>query len=77
LQEGRLSEFDDVYGLLALVNDPDIRFNRVPEVLVFNATTKEYFPMSFHLLHRLGTGVVLNVTIAPMVSPSQTLFVRI
>ncbi|KAJ7367808.1 hypothetical protein DFH08DRAFT_795932 [Mycena albidolilacea] len=22
--------------------------------------------MSFHLLHRLGTGVVLNVTIAPM-----------
>jgi hypothetical protein len=77
LQEGRLSEFDDVYGLLALVNDPDIRFNRVPEVLVFNATTKEYFPMSFHLLHCLGTGVVLNVTIAPMVSPSQMLFVRI
>ncbi|KAJ7678830.1 hypothetical protein B0H14DRAFT_3063504, partial [Mycena olivaceomarginata] len=66
MDEGRLSEFDDVYGLLALVNDPDVRFNRVPEVLVFNAATKEYFPMSFHLLHRLGTGVVLNVTIAPM-----------
>ncbi|KAJ7857672.1 hypothetical protein B0H14DRAFT_3135740 [Mycena olivaceomarginata] len=66
MDEGRLSEFDDVYGLLALVNDPDVRFNRVPEVLVFNAANKEYFPMSFHLLHRLGTGVVLNVTIAPM-----------
>ncbi|KAJ7840859.1 hypothetical protein B0H14DRAFT_2587252 [Mycena olivaceomarginata] len=66
MDEGRLSEFDDIYGLLALVNDPDVRFNRVPEVLVFNATTKKYFPMSFHQLHRLGTGVVLNVTIAPM-----------
>ncbi|KAJ7881381.1 hypothetical protein B0H14DRAFT_3434085 [Mycena olivaceomarginata] len=49
MDEGHLSEFDNVYGLLALVNDPD-----------------EYFPMSFHLLHCLGTGVVLNVTIAPM-----------
>ncbi|KAJ7324016.1 hypothetical protein DFH08DRAFT_969020 [Mycena albidolilacea] len=66
MDEGHLSEFDDVYGLLVLVNDPDVRFNRVPEVLVFNATKKEYFPMSFHLLHRLGTGVVLNVTIASM-----------
>jgi hypothetical protein len=67
-QEGRFSEYDDIYGLLPLISDPDIRFNRVPEVLIFNSTTKEYLPMSFHLLHRLGTGVVLNATIAPMVS---------
>ncbi|KAJ7825403.1 hypothetical protein B0H14DRAFT_2596627 [Mycena olivaceomarginata] len=65
-QEGRFSEYDDSYGLLPLIGDPDIRFNRIPEVLVFNSTTKEYLPMSFHLLHRLGTGVVLNATIAPM-----------
>ncbi|KAJ7858150.1 hypothetical protein B0H14DRAFT_3447470 [Mycena olivaceomarginata] len=59
-------DYDDSYGLLPLIGDPDIRFNRIPEVLVFNSTTKEYLPMSFHLLHRLGTGVVLNTTIAPM-----------
>ncbi|KAJ7788159.1 hypothetical protein B0H14DRAFT_2628546 [Mycena olivaceomarginata] len=66
MDEGRFSDFDDVYGLLPLLSDPDICFNRVPEVLIFNATTKEYSPMSFHLLHRLGTGVVLNTMIAPM-----------
>ncbi|KAJ7326470.1 hypothetical protein DFH08DRAFT_968356 [Mycena albidolilacea] len=66
MDEGRFSEYDDIYGLLPLISNPDIRFNRVPEVLVFNSTTKEYLPMSFHLLHRLGTGVVLNATIAPM-----------
>jgi hypothetical protein len=27
--------------------------------------------MSFHLLHCLGAGVVLNVTVAPVVSPSH------
>ncbi|KAF7360130.1 MYND-type domain-containing protein [Mycena venus] len=68
MDEGRFSEFDDVYGLLPLLNDPDLRFNQVPEVLVFNANTKEFSPMSFHLLHRLGTGVVLNATIAPMIA---------
>ncbi|KAJ7907826.1 hypothetical protein B0H13DRAFT_1879273 [Mycena leptocephala] len=66
LDEGRQSEYDDSFGILPLVKDSDLRFNRVPEVLVYDSVKKIYSPMSFHNLHRLGNGVVINMTLAPM-----------
>ncbi|KAF8144018.1 hypothetical protein K438DRAFT_1993264 [Mycena galopus ATCC 62051] len=64
--EGRASEYDDTFKLLPLLSDPDLRYNRVPEVLVFNADTKTYHPMSFHQLHRLGPGLVMLMTVTPV-----------
>ncbi|KAJ7330894.1 hypothetical protein DFH08DRAFT_814985 [Mycena albidolilacea] len=55
-------------GLLLRLDDPDLRYNRVPEVLIYNSVSKKYLPMSFHELYRLGPGLVVNVTVTPMVS---------
>ncbi|KAJ7356677.1 hypothetical protein DFH08DRAFT_802684 [Mycena albidolilacea] len=64
--EGRLLEYEDIYGLLPRLDDPDLHYNRVPEVLIYNSVTKKYLPMSFHELHRLGPGLVVNITVVPM-----------
>ncbi|KAF8184079.1 hypothetical protein K438DRAFT_1974672 [Mycena galopus ATCC 62051] len=64
--EGRASEYDDTYNLLAPLADADLRFNRVPEVLIYNANAKTYHPMSFHQLHRLGAGLVMLMTMTPI-----------
>ncbi|KAF8164558.1 hypothetical protein K438DRAFT_1984494 [Mycena galopus ATCC 62051] len=64
--EGRASEYDDTYKLLSFLSDTDLRFNRVPEVLIYNAQAKTYHPMSFHQLHRLGSGIVMLMTMSPV-----------
>ncbi|KAF8198236.1 hypothetical protein K438DRAFT_1966978 [Mycena galopus ATCC 62051] len=69
--EGRASEYDDSYKLLSFLPNTDLRFNRVPEVLIYNAEKKTYHPMSFHQLHRLGLGIVMLMTVAPIVSGSS------
>ncbi|KAF8186556.1 hypothetical protein K438DRAFT_2153188 [Mycena galopus ATCC 62051] len=65
--EGRASEYNDSYKLLSLLGDnTDLRFNRIPEVLIYNAADATYHPMSFHQLHRLGEGLVMLLTMTPM-----------
>ncbi|KAF8142929.1 hypothetical protein K438DRAFT_1994397 [Mycena galopus ATCC 62051] len=64
--EGRASEYDDTYKLLSFLSDTDLCFNRVPEVLIYNAQAKTYHPMSFHQLHRLGSGIVMLMTVLPV-----------
>ncbi|KAJ7791173.1 hypothetical protein B0H14DRAFT_2625300 [Mycena olivaceomarginata] len=51
-----------------LLGDSDLRYNRVPEVVVYNSVTKKFSPISFHHIHRLGQGLVMNMTVAPMLS---------
>ncbi|KAJ7615519.1 hypothetical protein FB45DRAFT_935900 [Roridomyces roridus] len=65
LEEGRESEYADRFQHLKLIPDPDIRFNRVPEVEVYNEEKETYHAMSFHHLHELGPGLVLILTVKP------------
>ncbi|KAF8128505.1 hypothetical protein K438DRAFT_2140269, partial [Mycena galopus ATCC 62051] len=65
--EGRASELDNTYKLLSFLSDTsDLRFNRVPEVLVYNTDKGSYRPISFHQLHRLGAGLVMPMTLPPI-----------
>ncbi|KAF8211029.1 hypothetical protein K438DRAFT_1959232 [Mycena galopus ATCC 62051] len=65
--EGRASEFDDTYKFLSYLSDiADLRFNRIPEVLVYNTDKKTYHPISFHQLHRLGPGLIMLMTVTPI-----------
>ncbi|KAJ7206724.1 hypothetical protein B0H12DRAFT_1243272 [Mycena haematopus] len=63
--EGRASEFDDTYNLKTFLVNTDLRFNRVPEVLVYDSSNKKYHAISFHQIHRLGTGLVMLATMIP------------
>ncbi|KAJ6471505.1 hypothetical protein C8R45DRAFT_1104474 [Mycena sanguinolenta] len=63
--EGRASEFEDSYNLKSFLVDTDLHFNRVPEVLIYDATNKTYHPISFHQIHRLGKGLVMFMTLTP------------
>ncbi|KAJ7849048.1 hypothetical protein B0H14DRAFT_3452641 [Mycena olivaceomarginata] len=64
----RASEYKEKFKLLPFFGNADLRYNRVPEVVVYNSITKKYSPISFHHIHRLGQGLVMNMTIAPMAS---------
>ncbi|KAJ7336328.1 hypothetical protein DFH08DRAFT_813546 [Mycena albidolilacea] len=68
MDEGRASEYEGKFKLLPFFGDSDLRYNRVPEVVIYNSITKKYSPVSFHHIHRLGQGLVMNMTVAPMVS---------
>ncbi|KAJ7707036.1 hypothetical protein B0H14DRAFT_3903186 [Mycena olivaceomarginata] len=58
-----------------LLRYADLRYNRVPEVVVYNSITKKYSPISFHqFIARLGQGLVMNMTIAPMASCYRLLY---
>ncbi|KAJ6512933.1 hypothetical protein C8R45DRAFT_961789 [Mycena sanguinolenta] len=65
LDEGRASEYGDPYNFLEKLAHSDVRFNRIPEVLIYDYTTKEYLPLSFHAIHLLPPGIILNVTVTP------------
>ncbi|THU84325.1 hypothetical protein K435DRAFT_843713 [Dendrothele bispora CBS 962.96] len=66
LDEGRMSEYKDPFGVLArLGEDKDLKFNRIPEVLVMDHDKKDEVPMSFHDLHLLGNTAVLQIIITP------------
>ncbi|KAJ7810246.1 hypothetical protein B0H14DRAFT_2607533 [Mycena olivaceomarginata] len=66
MDEGRASEYEEKFKLLRFFGDSDLRYNRVPEVVVYNSVTKKFSPISFHHIHRLGQGLVMNMTVAPM-----------
>ncbi|KAJ7726181.1 hypothetical protein B0H14DRAFT_3519161 [Mycena olivaceomarginata] len=66
MDEGRASEYEEKFKLLRFFGDSDLRYNRVPEVVVYNSVTKKFTPISFHHIHRLGQGLVMNMTVAPM-----------
>ncbi|KAF8173333.1 hypothetical protein K438DRAFT_1980882 [Mycena galopus ATCC 62051] len=63
--EGRASEYDDTFKLLPFLADTDLRYNRVPEVLVYDDVSKTMHPLSFHDLDRLGPGLVMIMTTVP------------
>ncbi|THU76782.1 hypothetical protein K435DRAFT_974292 [Dendrothele bispora CBS 962.96] len=66
LDEGRMSEYKDPFGVLArLGEDKDLKFNRIPEVLVMDHDKKDEVPMSFHDLRLLGNTAVLQRIITP------------
>ncbi|KAJ7430274.1 hypothetical protein B0H11DRAFT_1943361 [Mycena galericulata] len=75
LDEGRSSEFETAVDLQTLLQDNDMRYNQVPEVLIYDAKNKCYCPMSFHCLkvargrskgHALGN-VVVDILVAPRI----------
>ncbi|KAJ7667171.1 hypothetical protein B0H14DRAFT_2658231 [Mycena olivaceomarginata] len=66
MDEGRVSEYEEKFKLLPFFGDSDLQYNRVPEVVVYNSITKKYSLISFHHIHHLGQGLVMNMTVVPM-----------
>ncbi|KAJ7452713.1 hypothetical protein B0H11DRAFT_2072714 [Mycena galericulata] len=66
LDEGRLSEFESAVDIGSVLIENDMRYNRVPEVLIYDYKKKSYSPMSFHRLHQLGPSIVMNLTVSPL-----------
>ncbi|KAL0573801.1 hypothetical protein V5O48_008146 [Marasmius crinis-equi] len=65
LDEGRGSEFLDPFGVLKMIgSQADLRYNRVPEVLIRSHADKSFFPMSFHQVHEIKGGI-FAVTFTP------------
>ncbi|KAJ7222290.1 hypothetical protein GGX14DRAFT_388106 [Mycena pura] len=66
LDEGRASEYQATNTLLSdLGPDSDLKFNRVPSVKLWDYRAREYVELSWHEVHRLGSGVVINMSLAP------------
>nr|GAT42821.1 predicted protein [Mycena chlorophos] len=71
LDEGVMSEYDDPFKIMRIMRDHDVRFNRIPEVLVYDATKKTDVEMSFHGIHMLPPGSVIAVTLYPYIYLSK------
>ncbi|KAK1220063.1 hypothetical protein PQX77_017189 [Marasmius sp. AFHP31] len=67
LDEGRGSEFVDPFGILeGLGAQADVRYNRVPEVLVRDHVNGKEDAMSFHEIHLLNrASTVFSITVQP------------
>lgn len=73
LQEGRGSQYVDPFGVLRKLQHRDFKFNRIPETLVVDHVKKDEKAMSFHHLHLLGPGIVLQVIVTPRASFSAVI----
>lgn len=81
-----MSEFQATSGLLSELGDLDLKWNRVPAVKIWDYRNRNFKELSWHQIHRLGAGVVVNATLAPHVrglkypslsdSPTNLLFHR-
>lgn len=69
-QEGRASEYFDVFGTGQYITEHDFRYNRIPEVLVMDHCNNKDVPMSFHDIHLLGNQAVFQMIITPRVRDS-------
>ncbi|KAL0062591.1 hypothetical protein AAF712_010525 [Marasmius tenuissimus] len=67
LDEGRGSEYVDPFGILAgLGAQADVRYNRVPEVMVRDHVNGKEDAMSFHEIHVLNrASTVFSITVQP------------
>ncbi|THU82123.1 hypothetical protein K435DRAFT_872651 [Dendrothele bispora CBS 962.96] len=66
LDEGRASDYPDPFSVLSRLGpEADMKFNRIPEVLLMDHAKKDTKPMSFHDLHLLGSSTVLQLIVSP------------
>ncbi|KAJ7203750.1 hypothetical protein GGX14DRAFT_569800 [Mycena pura] len=65
LDEGRTSEFQANSSLLKTLGDTDLKWNRVPVVKIYDYRTRGFKEISWHEVHRLGPGVIINATVSP------------
>ena len=62
-----MSEHQAGSTLLKDLGDVDLKWNHVPAVKVFDYRARDFKEMSWHEVHRLGPGIIINATVAPHV----------
>ncbi|KAJ7223050.1 hypothetical protein GGX14DRAFT_387425 [Mycena pura] len=65
LDEGRTSEFQANNSLLKTLGNADLKWNRVPAVKIYDYRTRGFKEISWHEVHCLGSGVIINATMSP------------